>query len=366
MAFCRDDVLLIRADAFTEIGIGHIMRTLALGQAWKDKGGRVVYATCCKSDDLKRKLVDEKFKVINIENPHPDQSDLNQTLNIISELKQEHLDKNSKLAPSQIQKKMWVVVDGYHFEPFYLKAIREMDANVLIIDDTAHLDEYFADVLLNQNMHSEKLVYNCATDPIRLHGSKYVLLRKEFLEWCDWQRTIPNKGKRILVTLGGSDPENVTFRIMNVMNRFEDSELQVKVIVGPANPHLEKLTHLSTLSYLNIQIITNTGNMAHLMKWADIAISAGGSTCWEIAYMGLPAIVVMLAENQKEITKSLELNGVCFNLGWYEYFSDDFLFKALKELIQDKVKRENISHKGRLLVDGLGASRVASVLAEVI
>ncbi|HBE44959.1 MAG TPA: hypothetical protein DDW17_05780 [Deltaproteobacteria bacterium] len=104
-----------------------------------------------------------------------------------------------------------------------------------------HLPHYHADILLNQNIYAPELNYSCDEDTILLLGSRYVLLRKEFLKYKDFKRTIPKKAKNILVTLGGADPDNVTLKVIKALNLMGDPDIEVKVVVGPANPHIKSL-----------------------------------------------------------------------------------------------------------------------------
>jgi spore coat polysaccharide biosynthesis predicted glycosyltransferase SpsG len=191
--------LIIRADADAHMGTGHIMRCIALAQAWQERGGDVTFLSHCDSEALRKRVIDEGFDFIPIEKPHPDSYDLGHTLKILEQFKIQ----NSKF-------KTWFVIDGYHFTPHYQKAIRENGYKLLVIDDMAHLDHYHADILLNQNIHASSLHYSCDRDTVKLMGCEYVLLRKEFLKYKDCKREIPEKAKKILVTMGGADPDNVT------------------------------------------------------------------------------------------------------------------------------------------------------------
>ena len=96
------------------------------------------------------------------------------------------------------------------------------------------------------------------------------------------------------------------------------------------------------------------------MVWAEIMIAAGGSTNWELAFMGLPSIVITIADNQKAIAAELDRQGVIINLGWHQDVTIEQISFALQELISDRPKRETMSKKGRELVDGNGAKRVIS------
>ncbi|HEX3049196.1 MAG TPA: GNAT family N-acetyltransferase, partial [Aggregatilineaceae bacterium] len=95
-----------------------------------------------------------------------------------------------------------------------------------------------------------------------------------------------------------------------------------------------------------------------LMAWADVAVTASGSTCWELLYMGLPSAVIVLAENQEPIARDLSERGAVINLGWQHDLSDEQIGAALRDLIEDEARRKRMSETGRALVDGRGAERV--------
>jgi UDP-2,4-diacetamido-2,4,6-trideoxy-beta-L-altropyranose hydrolase len=343
--------LIIRADAITDIGTGHIMRCIALAQAWKDQGGNVTFLSRCDSKNLQQRINNEGFEFIPIEKPHPDSYDLGHTLEILEQLKIQ----NSKF-------KTWVVIDGYHFTPDYQKAIIENGYRLLVIDDTAHLDHYHADILLNQNIHALSLRYSCDRDTLKLLGCEYVLLRSEFLNYKDWKRVIPDKAKKILVTMGGSDPDNVTLKVIRALNSLNDPDLEVKIVAGPANPNISSLEKELYLSPFTVHLLSSVSNMPELMAWADIAISAGGSTCWEIAFMRLPSLIITTADNQANIVKELGNARAIIDLGWHKNISMEQYRRVFKEISQDRSKRSYLSKKGQKLVNGKGVMEIIKAM----
>jgi UDP-2,4-diacetamido-2,4,6-trideoxy-beta-L-altropyranose hydrolase len=138
------NALIIHADASTEIGTGHLMRCLALAQAWKDAGGQITFISACQNESLLQRLRDEKFNVHVLGHPYSDSSDWDYTKNILAAY------------PSA-----WVALDGYHFNEAYQQRVKEAGHRLLVIDDMAHLKHYYADILLNQNLHAEQLHYSC-------------------------------------------------------------------------------------------------------------------------------------------------------------------------------------------------------------
>ena len=335
--------IIIRADASIQVGIGHVMRCLALAQAWQDKGGEAIFVLVNKSSALENRLILERMQITHLSVQAGSDEDANQTVDF------------AKKVASQ-----WIAVDGYHFGKEYQKVIKKLGQKLLFLDDYGHSGHYDADLVLNQNISAYEGLYESRKDYTQLFlGTEYVLLRREFWQWQNWQRVINSKARKILVTLGGSDPDNVTLKVIQALP-LASNNLEIIVVVGGSNLHHEELQSVATESNLAISLQQNVCNMPELMAWADIAISAGGSTNWELAFMGLPSIVITIAENQKAIAAELDRQGVIINLGWHRNVNVEQIGLFLGELIGDRAKREIMSNRGRELVDGNGASRVVS------
>jgi len=333
--------LVIRVDSNTEIGTGHVMRCLALAQAWKDSGGEVTFITACESKGLLDRLSNEGFQIIRLDYPYPDPADWEATSEVLA-----------------AHPNVWVVLDGYHFDPAYQRRIKEVGHPLLVIDDMAHLEHYYADIVLNQNLHAEQLHYSCEPYTQLLLGTQYVLLRREFLQWQGWKREIPKMARKVLVTLGGSDPDNQTLKVIRVLQQVDVDGLEAVVVVGPSNRHFRELQSAICNPQSAIRVVQNVTDMPELMAWADVAVSAGGSTCWEMAFMGLPNLVVVLADNQRNIAEGLDAVGATVNLGSYENLSTAEIAQALTRLLVAAEMRAEMARRGRELVDGEGVARV--------
>jgi UDP-2,4-diacetamido-2,4,6-trideoxy-beta-L-altropyranose hydrolase len=341
--------LIIRADASTEIGSGHLMRCLALAQAWKDAGGRVTFITTCQSDGLLQRLRDEGFDISLLARPYPDPGDWEYTKDVLA-----------------TYASAWVVLDGYHFDEVYQQGVKETGNRLLVIDDMAHLKRYYANILLNQNLHAEQSHYSCEPHTQMLLGTHYVLLRREFLAWKDWKREVPEVARRVLVTLGGGDPENYTLKVLQALQKVDTSGLEATVIIGASNPHADILEAGIKESHIPIHLVHDAKNMPELMAQADVAVSSAGSTVWESAFMGLPSIVLVLADNQQLIAKSLDELGAVLNLGWYTGVTSTDIRRTLARLLGAVEVRAEMAQQGQHLVDGEGGRRVISTMvAEV-
>lgn len=338
--------LFIRADAGVKIGAGHVMRCIALAQAWQDQGSEVTFISHCESEALKERIRIEGYRFISLDHACPDSSDIVNTLSI---LKNESANQNN-----------WVVLDGYHFTTEYQKTIRDEGFCLLVIDDINHLPHYHADILINQNIHALDLNYHCDEDTTLFLGTRYVLLRREFLKYQDFKREIPDRAKNILVTLGGADPDNVTIKVIEALKRLNEPDMAVRIIIGPANPHEEMLRKSIVSKGFKAELLINPPNIPELMAWADMAVSAGGSTCWELAFMGLPSIVFVLAENQAAVAEYL--NKTIVNIGRINEISVRYISHSCKSLMQDNVRRKYFSEQSRILINGEGPSLVIEAI----
>lgn len=332
------------------MGTGHLMRSLALAWAWQATGDRAEFLVHCESQNLYHRILAAGMPVTPVPGPHPNPADLTATL--------AHL---SRLA-AETGRQPWLLLDGYHFDTSYQQAVKAAGYRVAVVDDMAHLPRYHASVVINPNAGAEALPYATAAETLLLLGTPYVFLRPEFLAWRTWQRQTPDRATRLLVTLGGSDPDNVTATVLRALQRPEAAGWEVAVVVGAANPHRRLLESLITRSAAQARLVHNATNMAELMAWAHVAIAAAGSTCWELAFMGVPTLTVELARNQQPVALGLSAAGAAQNLGWYEQLTPEQVMTALVALARDPGRRDEMSAAGRRLVDGNGAERVATVL----
>ncbi|MCM2284582.1 MAG: UDP-2,4-diacetamido-2,4,6-trideoxy-beta-L-altropyranose hydrolase [Desulfobacula sp.] len=339
--------LFIRSDATPAMGTGHVMRCLALAQAWKKRGGTVTFITHCPSPSILKRIGSEGFCLIQMEEICPSAQDIQKTLKIIQ-------GKQSPLSQDSEGYK-WVVLDGYHFTSDYQKAIMESGFKLLVIDDYNHLDHYNTDILLNQNIGAHHFNYSCLPGTEKLLGTKFVMLRSEFLS-AKKTRTLPQKAKSILVTMGGSDPDNITLQILQAVNQIDDPELNFRIIAGPGNPHITTLK--AAIQSNGHTHLIDHADMPELMGWADLCITAGGSTCWELCFFGVPFLVLIIAENQLNTALGLAHAGAAINLGKKESLIPHEINHCILATVNDIKTRQGLKKSGVNLVDGKGTKRI--------
>ncbi|AOY84370.1 UDP-2,4-diacetamido-2,4,6-trideoxy-beta-L-altropyranose hydrolase [Moorena producens JHB] len=334
--------LLIRADASRKIGTGHVMRCLALAQAWLQQGEQVTLLMGTAAPKLKARLKAEGIQVAHLSVSPGSGEDAEQTI-----------------AQAKALGATWLVVDGYHFGADYQRVIKEAGLRLLFIDDYGHAAHYWADLVLNQNVYAHEGLYPKRESYTQLLlGTQYTLLRKEFWPWQGWQRQIPTVARKVLVTLGGADPDNVTLKVIQALQQVKVEGLEAVVVVGGSNPHYEQLQAAVHDSGAAITLKYNVTNMPELMAWADIAIAAGGSTCWELAFMGNPSLVVILAENQRQVAEKLDACGSAINLGWHTEVLCEPLAAKIHGLLNASELRQEMIEDAQRLVDGEGSARV--------
>ena len=337
---------MIRADAGERLGTGHVMRCLALAQVWQDHARPAIFATAAPRPALKMRLESEGTEVVKLAASPGSAADARETAQLARQVG----------SP-------WVVVDGYQFGASYQKLIKESGANLLFLDDVGHCDYYCADLVLNQNLHASKSLYPRRAPYTRLLlGNRFVLLRREYRKMRDWKREIPKVARKVLVSLGGSDPLNQTLKVIRALKQVDLDGLDVTVVLGAINPHAQVLQTVGRALCLPLRLVQNIQNMAELMAWADLAVTSGGTTVWELAFTGLASLGLALGEQEEISLAAAAKLGLMVNLGEAQTLEAPALAAAITDLAQNQQQRASMSAKGRRQVDGYGAERVVSMM----
>ncbi|NIA20660.1 MAG: UDP-2,4-diacetamido-2,4,6-trideoxy-beta-L-altropyranose hydrolase [Anaerolineaceae bacterium] len=320
------------------------MRSLALAQAWRDSGGRAALVMSDESQPWSAPLRAEGLEVVRWTGQSGGAEDARETVRVARQRGAE-----------------WVAVDGYHFGLDYQQVVKAAGLHLLAIDDYGHADHYLADIVLNQNAYADPSYYADREPTTRLLlGTRYALLRRPFNEYRSWRRDIPEVARRVLVTLGGSAPGEVVAMVVEALDLIEVEGLEADVVCGGgAGDCPAALQEKARRAGCTIRLIPGTDRMHRLMAAAEVAISAGGSTSWELAFMGLAGLMVVLADNQQAVVDRLSRDGVAEDLGPLGDLRPQGIADSLKALILSPERRRRMSRRGRQLVDGRGAARVA-------
>lgn len=339
--------MYIRADGNEIIATGHIMRCLSIAEALRELGEE---STFILADDRSRDLIEAKgFSVIVL---HSVWNDLNQeTDKMIQYIKDYHIEK--------------LLIDSYFVTFDYLNALREY-TELNYIDDL-NAFPYPVDRLINYGFMADRIPYADTykkddRQPEFCIGCDYVPLRREFQNVSYKVR----KGvKDVLITTGGTDGFNVAGNILKqTMEQSEFQDISFHVVAGRFNKNLQML-HEMALHYENVTIYENISNMSELMQSCDVAVTAGGSTTYELCAVGIPSVCLSIADNQKEGVKNWEKEGIMLYAGDMESEPEQCIQNILEHLstyMDDDSMRIEKSKNMRSLVDGQGAMRLAKLL----
>ncbi len=330
-------MVLIRADANEKIGTGHVMRCLSIASAFADKGEAVKFVTADHRGDG---LIHNKgFETICLKSNY----DAMDEENIFSVI----VGNNPSL----------IIVDSYYVTHEYFKRISKY-CRVAYVDDL-NAETWDVDYLINYNIYGEHIDYSKykTNNTSLLLGPNYAPLRNEFR---NVKSHIIKPVTDVLISAGGSDPEGITEKIMKqICSKWEG--VRFHFIIGSLNPRLDIIKSLVTSDMV---LHINEQNMSDLMQLCDVAISAAGSTLYELCACGTPTITYTLADNQLLAAEEFQKQGVMIyaddcrnNLNFIQNLEEE-----LKRLIDDIGEREKISLKMQLLVDGHGADRIVDGL----
>jgi len=328
--------IVFRTDGNYNVGIGHLMRCLALSEELTKRGHTCIFFS--KIDD---ELINKTSKF---------------NINYQKIKSETTLDEDLKklISYSKENKINWIITDNYEINSDYIQQLKQNNINVLSVDDAANM-HYYSDIVLNQNIGAEKLNFSIEDYTQLLSGSKYIMMRNELLKNPDKN---PNEEVRnILITLGGTERDNLTLKILQLIEEIVENK-EITVVTGPFNPSYQKIKDFTEKTNLKINLIKSPKNMSDLYLKSDIAISAGGSSCYELAYYGIPNIIITIAENQINNAKELNEKNIGIYLGSSNKFSENEFKEKLKELINNKKLRETMSKNGKTLVDGQGKKRI--------
>ncbi|MEJ7804912.1 MAG: UDP-2,4-diacetamido-2,4,6-trideoxy-beta-L-altropyranose hydrolase, partial [Telluria sp.] len=238
---------------------------------------------------------------------------------------------------------------------------------LMVIDDLA--DRWHdCDLLLDQNLGRAEADYSALLPPRTLAciGPQYALLRPEFgqLRAASLARRAQPELRRMLITLGGVDKGNVTGRVLAALRSCRlPADLAVTVVMGPHAPWLAQVQAQAAAMPWPTQVLAGVANMAQLMAESDLAIGAAGSTSWERCCLGLPAIQLVLADNQAEAAAALSALGAVASIGSAAGLADE-LAVLLMQL--DGPRLQQLSQRAALVCDGRGTPGIAAELLKML
>jgi UDP-2,4-diacetamido-2,4,6-trideoxy-beta-L-altropyranose hydrolase len=330
----------IRADAGPDIGLGHARRCLTLAGALREHGVESLFVLA--GDRAAREWLEASdFEVVPVEPARG---------------------LAGAFEHPRVRQARVVVVDSPSLGVDGLTSLTDAGLRVVVIDDLAG-HALPVDLVVNAAAGAERLPYRGAPRTRFLLGPSYALLRPQFGQ--AGARSVPDRARRILVTVGGGDPGDLTSRLVEWAARAL-GEVEQDVVVGPFSGRSAALRSAVEAAGGRVALHEDPKDIAGLMLAADLALCGGGQTTYELAATGTPALAIRLAENQTLNLTSLAEAGT---LDWVGDVGDADLEatigRALAGLADDPTRRARMSRQGRALVDGRGAGRVARAVADL-
>ncbi|WP_275559190.1 UDP-2,4-diacetamido-2,4,6-trideoxy-beta-L-altropyranose hydrolase [Pseudomonas sp. 2(2015)] len=361
--------VVFRADASVEIGIGHVMRCLTLADELTAQGAHCHFICRAHTGNLIEQIRSRGYQVHPLQvvtgiagNPGADRGIYGYWLGA-----SQAEDSAACAALLESIRPDWLVVDHYALDQQWEGSIAGLSRKLMVIDDLADR-AHQCDLLLDQSLGRSPQDY-CRWVPAHcrlLCGVQYALLRPDFsaLRGDSLQRRAAFALRNVLITMGGVDKDNVTGRILSVLETLSLATIsRVTVVMGATAPWLEQVRAQAQTLPFSTEVKTNVSNMAELMAASDLAIGAAGATSWERCCLGLPTLMVVLAENQIFAARQLAATGAVLTLALDETLGRD-LARYLEQASGDPSMLEQMSQQARKIVDGSGCRVVAQVMAE--
>ncbi len=322
--------IFFRVDSSVKIGTGHVMRCLTMAKRLQEKGAQVSFICRDLKGNINEMIQSQGFTLYEL-NTSGEDFDWKKDAEMTSHILQ------------QQQKINWLIIDHYDIDIKWESTLRADVQKIMVIDDLANRP-HECDILLDYNFYiqAEKR-YDGLVPPrtLKLLGQNYLTLRDEFIK----ARKNLNKNydsiNRLLISFGGTDETNETLKALKAVEQFSHP-LTVDVVVGATNEHQALIKDwCSKYQYVNYH--SQVDDMATLMKHADVAIGAGGSSSYERCYLGLPTLVIETATNQRELIHSLQTYGVIHFLGEAKDVSEADITHTLQNMIKNKALIHDMS-----------------------
>lgn len=342
-------LVIFRVDASLAIGTGHVMRCLTLAQALKENGVNVEFICRKHKGNLISKIRIKGFRVYELEVLDEVDHELAHSHWLGATQRQ---DADDCVDILKTKNTSWLIVDHYSLDEQWQKRLDPYYEKLMVIDDLADR-KHHCNILLDQNFGRSYNNYkNLVLKSVKLFmGSKYALLRPEFEKYRQYSlnRRKDEKLKRLLVSLGGVDLDNITGK---VIERLQNSNLpksvEIIIVMGAMSPHLKNVINSANNLPYKSEVKVDIDNMAELMANSDIAIGASGSSTWERCCLGLPTLQLVTANNQEFIASKLnkinaiklvEIDKVIENLENFQYWIKSTGVSASKVTNGNGVKR---------------------------
>lgn len=393
--------IAIRTDASFRIGLGHLARCRTLARNLLEEGCSIHFVCRALPGNQIDLLRAEGYRVSVLPAPPKQRAaDADYSAWLGVSQAQDAMETQDALAcgretitGTKSQQFDVLIVDHYALDSIWEAHLRPVVGRIFVIDDLANR-QHECDLLLDQNFATRREARYANLLPRSAHrllGPKFALLQPEYAHARQRLRRFssgsaggrafknaenqnlsanreaksmevaPQPVSRVLVFFGGTDPDNLTGRVLLALSDPAFASLRADVVVGANNPHRSFL-EAQARARGNTVLHRPRPHLADLMAAADLAIGAGGITTWERCCLGLPSLVVSIADNQRSACEALAADNRIIYLGHFNAVTHKQITKALNELLNDRHRQCQLAAAAAELVDGQGTDRVTDML----
>jgi len=355
-------VIAIRTEASRTIGVGHAMRCLTLATALRERGAKVHFI-CREYDGNANDVIEARgFSVHRLPSPG------NAARGPLAHPAWRGPDWHEEAAQTRggIEalgvRPAWLVVDHYAIDDKVERELRSSVERIMVIDDVADR-RHDCELLLDQNLVPQmQRRYGALVPPhcVQLLGPRYCLLQPVYAELRERTHRRAGAIRRLFVFFSGADVDNLTQLTIRAFLRLGRGDVELDVVITSAHPQAESI-RAQAADHPNIHLHVDLPTLAPLMAKADLAIGAGGTTSWERACLGLPSLMITMADNQRPIAEALNERGVARWLGHKDQITETSLAAVLDEVLRRELDG-SWSELCYATVDGAGAARVCNAM----
>jgi len=337
--------MIIRVDADPVVGMGHLMRCLAITEWVKAAGVRTLFAVHAPAADV-RALIEERY---------------GHELHEVASSRASDADAREVAGLADCRSDI-ILLDGYQFSDDYERSLCEAGLTLAVLDDYGHAVHDAAKMLINGNLFYgvASLYHGTNAETKRLLGPMYAPLRREFTLHRR-PRVAQGSMTTVLVSLGGGDHRKTLLPVLEALTERPRSPVDILVATGLAQSHRNGALQQIQQRYPAVRWVEASALPA-VMATTDLAISAGGMTSYELAYMGVPAILLPATAFQAPVSAGLARHGAAINLGLADEFPLEGFLEAVRVLDASAEKRQEMIRIGQALFDGRGAERVGEAM----
>lgn len=362
--------IAIRSDASHQIGTGHIMRCLTLAEVLTARGAECQFFCRAHEGNLIELIrgkgyVTHALPVASAEGsdaPAPSPKDSAPDPAHSHWLRSTQTEDAESCASILAENRPdWLIVDHYALDARWERSMAPYYRKLMVIDDLADRP-HVCDLLLDQTFGRDAADYS-ALVPVScclLCGSQYALLRPDFaaLRPYSLRRRSRPALRELLITMGGVDKDNATGLVLEALQTCPlPKRCRITVVMGATAPWLDKVRRQARDMPWPTKVLVGISDMARLMADSDLAIGAAGATSWERCCLGVPTIMLLLAQNQLNIGDGLERAGAAKLIGFAQDATTHFK-EVLDNLIDDPSQLLHMSECAAAILDGSGVNKV--------